>query len=271
MAQSALVRVMCQAAEKAGRALIRDYREVENLQVSTKGPGDFVSRADKNAERIIIEELNYARPDWEILSEEAGGQQAKSERRFIIDPLDGTSNYLHAIPHFAVSIAAEENFRLKAGVVYQPFSGELYYAERGEGAFVLSQGLNRKLQVSNRKNLLQCLIGAYVPFAKSKDEGFDKFLGQLKSVMGATAGVRRMGASSLDLAFLAAGRLDGFWEKGLYPWDIAAGIMIAHEAGAIITHGDGSKISFESLQKLEIIAANPHIHAELLKTINTHD
>ncbi len=268
MTQTALVRVMCQAAEKAGRSLIRDFREVENLQISIKGPGDFVSRADKRAEEIVIEELLKARPDWDILAEEQGGKGERSEHRFIIDPLDGTSNYLHGIPHFAVSIAAEVDFSLKAGVIYNPFNGELFYAEKGAGAYMLSQGLNRKLRVSARQDLLQCLVGAFVPFANRKEDGFKRFLAQMERVMGRTAGVRRMGASSLDLAYLACGRLDGFWELGLKPWDVAAGIMIAREAGALVTHLDGSKITFETLNSLELVAGNPHIHADLLKIIN---
>ena len=228
--RSALINVMEAAARKAGRGLIRDFGEVEQLQVSRKGPADFVSKADLQAERVIRAELQKARPAFGLLLEEAGeiaGQDP--ERRWIVDPLDGTTNFLHGIPHFAISIAMEERGEILAGVIFDPLRDELYWAEKGIGAYVN----RRRLRVSVRDSLADAVLATGIPFGERP--GKDKFIDILKPVMDQTAGVRRFGAASLDLAFVAAGRYEGFWEFGLSPWDVAAGVIIVREAGGLVS------------------------------------
>jgi myo-inositol-1(or 4)-monophosphatase len=252
--RSALINVMAKAAEKAGRGLIRDFGEVEQLQVSRKGPADFVSQADLRAEATLREELLKVRPDFGFLMEESGESSGKAAERWIVDPLDGTTNFLHGIPHWAISIAVERAGEIIAGVVYDPAKNELFWAERGGGAYLN----DRRLRVSARRELPSALIGTGIPFLGVGDH--PKYLAKLARVMGATAGVRRNGAAALDLAWVAAGRFDAFWEYGLKPWDVAAGIIIVREAGGFVTEiGGGSN----PLNGPSILAANDAMAKQL--------
>ena len=221
MIRSPLMTVMVAAARKAGRSLVRDFGEVENLQVSLKGPANFVSNADRKAERILHEELSKARPNFGFIMEESGEREGSDEsHRWIVDPLDGTTNFLHGIPLFAVSIALERNNEIVAGVVFNPATDELYTAERGGGAFLN----DRRLRVGARRVLSDSVIACGVPHLGRGNHG--KFLVELRHVMGEVAGIRRMGAASLDLAYVAAGRFAGYWETELPAWDIAAGLSV---------------------------------------------
>lgn len=232
--RSALINVMVRAAEKAARTLVRDFGEVEQLQVSKKGPADFVSSADLAAEKTIRAELSKARPDFGWLMEESGkGGPADARSRWIVDPLDGTTNFLHGVPHWAISIAAETDGAVVAGVIYDPVKDELFWAERGQGAFMNS----KRLRVSGRRSLDVALIATGMPFKGHKSG--PHYAAELDLVMGEVAGVRRFGSAALDLAYVAAGRYDGFWEYGLSPWDCAAGVIIVTEAGGFVREVDG--------------------------------
>jgi myo-inositol-1(or 4)-monophosphatase len=255
MARSAVINVMAGAALKAARGLIRDFGEVEQLQVSMKGPADFVSAADIRAEKTLKTELGRARPGYGFLMEESGVDKGTDERhRWIVDPLDGTTNFLHGIPHFAISIALERDDEIVAGIVYEPTRDELFWAEKGVGAYLN----DRRLRVSARRNLGEAVIGTGIPFRERGDHL--AYLATLRAVMNATSGVRRMGAAALDLAYVAAGRFDGFWEYGLSPWDLAAGILLVREAGGYITEiGGGSDI----MAKGNVLAANNLLHQTL--------
>ncbi len=229
MAGSANLNVMMKTARKAGRGLLKDFGEVENLQVSSKGPGDFVSRADKAAEALIREDLMAARPSYGFLGEE--GNEIEGEdptRRLIVDPLDGTTNFLHGLPHWAISIALEHKGQIVAGVIYDPVKDEMFYAEKGNGAWLNES----RLRVSARHRMIESIFATGVPFGGRAD--LPATLQDLARIMPTCAGVRRFGAAALDLAYVAAGRYDGFWERGLHPWDIAAGIVIVREAGGIV-------------------------------------
>lgn len=260
MAQvSALLQVMIGAARKAGRKLSRDFGELENLQVSRKGPADFVSKADHASEEIIFEELSRARPGYGFLMEERGRVEGSDRTHtWIVDPLDGTLNFLHAQPHFAISIALEREGELVAGVIYNPASDDLFHAEKGRGAFMS----DRRIRVSARRHLEECVIATGTPFFGKK--GHAQFLKELHKIMPHAAGIRRYGAASLDLAWTAAGRFDGFWERGLAPWDIAAGIVLVREAGgfagAIEDTGD-------VMDTGDIVAGNEHTIAELRRRL----
>jgi myo-inositol-1(or 4)-monophosphatase len=259
MARSALLNVMVQAAMKAGRSLARDFGEVQNLQVSLKGPGDYVSQADRRAEQIIHTELSRARPDFGFLMEESGEIESKDgQHRWLIDPLDGTTNFLHGLPVFAVSIALERQGQIVAGVIYNPAMDELYTAERGGGAFLN----DRRLRVASRGKLVDAVIGTGIPHLGRGHHGH--YLVELRNVMAETSGVRRMGAAALDLAYVAAGRLDGFWEEGLNPWDMGAGILLVREAGGFVSDKDAGQSMFD---KKNIVAGNETIHRALLKTL----
>ena len=254
MARSALMNVMVQAVMKAGRGLARDFGEVQHLQVSVKGPGDFVSQADLRAE------LERARPDYGFLLEEGGSVEGRDpQHRWIIDPLDGTTNFLHGFPHFAVSLALERQGQLVAGVIFNPATDELYTAEKGAGAFLN----DRRLRVAARRKLTDCMVGCGVPHLGRGDHG--RFLVQLRHVMSEAVGIRRTGAAALDLAYVAAGRLDGFWEESLSPWDMAAGIILIREAGGFITDASGGTDMFG---RGDIVAGNEAIQKALLSTIN---
>lgn len=247
---------MIRAADKAARSLKRDFGEVENLQVSRKGPADFVSNADLKAESVLREELRKARPDYGFLMEESGETKGSSTegRRWIVDPLDGTSNFLHGLPHFSISIGLEEKGRIVAGVIYDPIKDEMFYAENGQGAFLN----DKRMRVSARRDPAQCLIATGIPFLGR--EGHQEFLEEAERVMARTAGLRRWGVASLDLAYVAAGRVDGYWERGLSPWDIAAGIIIVREAGGLVSQIDKREIKLDSPS---ILASNSEINDSL--------
>jgi myo-inositol-1(or 4)-monophosphatase len=261
MPSSALMNVMLAAARKAGRSLARDFGEVEQLQVSLKGPSNFVSAADHRAEEILYAELTRARPGYGFLLEERGSVEgADRTHRWIVDPLDGTTNFLHGIPIFAISIALEREGELVAGLIYNPANHETFTAERGKGAFLN----DRRLRVAARSDISTALVGTGIPH--SGRPSHDLFLTELRAVMQVAAGVRRMGAAALDLAWTAAGRLDGFWERNLNAWDLAAGIVVLREAGGFVSDADGKD---RMLEKGSIVAGNETIHRLLLKLLKT--
>jgi len=255
MPRSALLNVMVQAVTKAGRALARDFGEVENLQVSRKGPADFVSAADRRAEDILHAELEKSRPGYGFLMEESGVAEGDPQQRWIIDPLDGTTNFLHGIPIFAISVALERQGKLAAGVIYNPVTQELYTAERGGGAFLN----DRRLRVAARHELSECVIATGIPHLGRGDHPV--FMKELTAIMGEVAGIRRCGAAALDLAWTAAGRFDGFWERALSPWDMAAGMVIVREAGGFVSDIEGRD---RSLDNGTIVAGNEDVHRRLL-------
>ena len=256
---SATLNVMIGAARKAARALARDFGEVENLQVSRKGPSDFVSNADHKAEQTVFEELSKARPGYGFLMEERGAIEGSDKtHRWIVDPLDGTTNFLHGLPHFAISIALEREGVLVAGVIYNVVRDELFWAEKGAGAFLN----DRRLRVSARKDLRDALFATGTPFNGTK--GHDVFLREIERVIAKTAGVRRWGAASLDLAYVAAGRFDGFWERNLSPWDIAAGAVLVREAGGVVTEPDGA----DFMKTGAVLAANTALTPLLAQTLH---
>jgi myo-inositol-1(or 4)-monophosphatase len=256
---SPALNVMIAAARKASRALIRDFGEVENLQVSLKGPADFVSNADRRTERILIEELSRTRPGYGFLVEESGTIEGPDKtHRFIIDPLDGTTTFLHSIPHFAISIALEREGQIVSALVYNPISDDLFIAEKGHGAYLN----DKRLRVAARKQMRDALSATGIPFM-GKD-GHERFLGELAAVMAVSPGVRRFGSAALDLAWLAAGRYDAYWERGLQIWDIAAGVLLVREAGGVVSDLDGGARMLESGN---ILAANEALHPQFLKLI----
>jgi len=258
---SPALNVMMAAARKAGRPLIRDLGELENLQVSMKGPADFVTSADKRTEKILIEELSRTRPGYGFLGEEGGTIEGKDKtHRFIIDPIDGTTNFLHGIPHFAISIALEREGQIVSALVYNPATDDMFVAEKGHGAFLN----NKRIRVAARKTLTHALIGAGFPFHGHDENRFPRIQAELAAIMPATAGVRRMGAASLDLAYVAAGRFDAFWEHGLAPWDIAAGMLLVKEAHGVVSDLNGGP---DMLEGGSILAANDPLHPQLLKLI----
>lgn len=231
--RSATVTVMIRAAFAAAKNLKRDFGEVEHLQISEKGPGDFVSHADIKAERTLRAELARTRPEYGFLGEEGGETKGDGHNRWIVDPLDGTTNFLHGVPHFAISIGLERDGEIFAAVIYQPISDELFWAEKGSGAYVdTPNARSRRLRVSGRKDPARALIGTGIPHIGKGNHA--AYHAKLAAVTERTAGVRRWGAASLDLAFVAAGRFDAFFEFGLAPWDVAAGILLVREAGGFV-------------------------------------
>ncbi|MBO6717546.1 MAG: inositol monophosphatase [Rhizobiaceae bacterium] len=259
MARSAILNVMVQAALKAGRSLSRDFGEVQNLQVSLKGPGDYVSQADRKAEEIIYNELSRARPGYSFLMEERGAVDGDDgQHRWIVDPLDGTTNFLHGIPIFSISIGLERQGQLIAGVIFNPAMDELYTAERGGGAFLN----DRRMRVAGRTKLVDCVVGTGIPHLGRGHHG--RALADLRNVMIESAGIRRLGSAALDLAYVAAGRMDGFWEDALSPWDLAAGILMVREAGGFASDRQGGDAMFDNGT---IVAGNEAIHKALLATL----
>jgi myo-inositol-1(or 4)-monophosphatase len=253
--RSPLITVMARAAEKAARGLKRDFGEVQHLQVSRKGPADFVSTADTNAQKILQDELAKARPDFDFLGEEGSNKSTGKDHRWIIDPLDGTTNFLHAVPHWCISIAAEYRGEVIAGMVFDPLRDEMFWAEKGTGAY----NNHQRLRVSARTDLSECLIATGFPFKGSKKDPA-LFLKQAEKVMGQVAGMRRAGSAALDLAYVAAGRFDGYWETGINLWDIAAGVLLVTEAGGFIspiTKGENPIASGA------LVASNDPIHERL--------
>jgi len=262
---SGLITVMDRAARKAAPRLRRDFNEVQQLQVSRKGPADFVSMADRRAEETLFEELRKARPDWGFLMEEAGevaGDPAKP--RWIIDPLDGTTNFLHGIPHFAISIAVEEprpgggRSEVTQGLVYQPLTDESFWAEKGRGAWLH----DRRLRVSARRDLADSVIATGIPFLGHGD--FKTWSAIFAAVAPQVAGIRRFGSAALDLAWVAAGRFDAFWEGDLQPWDVAAGMLLVREAGGFVTDFRGGD---RAMERSEFLAANDALHSRLHKLV----
>ncbi|MEO1292146.1 MAG: inositol monophosphatase family protein [Pseudomonadota bacterium] len=252
------INVMVAASRKAARGLVRDFGEVENLQVSIKGAGDFVSNADIKAEGIIREELMHARPAYGWLGEESEPITGNDPtRRWIVDPLDGTTNFLHGLPHWAISIALEHKGEVVAAVIHDPIKDEMFYAEKGAGAWMN----DRRLRVAARRDLADALFATGVPFGQK--ETLPLMLRELARLMPRTTGIRRWGSAALDMAYVAAGRFDGFWEREIKPWDMAAGILIAREAGALVTDLDGGK---DMLSRGDVIAAN----ADLLPKLAQH-
>ncbi len=264
MPASPLIKVMTDAARKAGRSLVRDFGEVEQLQVSVKGPANFVSAADHRAEEILFQELSKVRPGYGFLMEERGAIEGSDKsHRWIVDPLDGTTNFLHGIPIFCISIGLERDGQMVAGVVYNPVSDELYSAEKGKGAFLSDRRMNdRRLRVAARKAIGDCVVSTGIPHRGRP--GHPAFLDELGTVMKTVAGIRRTGSAALDLAWTAAGRFDGYWERNLGAWDMAAGIVLVREAGGLVTDLDGGA---DMIGKGHIIAANSSIQKELLPLI----
>jgi len=264
VSHSGLITVMQRAVRKAAPRLRRDFGEVEQLQVSRKGPADFVSMADKRAEQTIVEELRNARPDWGLLLEEGGeiaGNPGKP--RWVVDPLDGTTNFLHGIPHFSISIAVEEKrpdgrSEITHGMIYQPVNDEEFWAEKGRGAWLQ----DRRLRVSARRDLSETIIGTGIPH---RGRGDAQRWSKIYAAVGPhVSGVRRFGSAALDLAWVAAGRMDGFWEDDLDRWDTAAGILLVREAGGFVTDYRGSDRAYE---RGEYVAASAAIHSKLQKLV----
>ena len=259
MVGSANLNIMIKAARRAGRALVKDFREVENLQVSMKGAGDFVSRADLNAEQMLKEDLMEARPTYGWLGEEGGGEEGQDPtRRWIVDPLDGTTNFLHGLPHWAVSIALEHKGQVVAGVVFDPAKDELFFAEKGAGAWMNES----RLRVSGRTRMIESVFATGLPFGGRAD--LPDTLREMGRVLPGCAGVRRWGAAALDMAYVAAGRYDGYWERRLNAWDVAAGLIIVREAGGLaepLDHGD------DILNGGSVVCANEALFAPLTKLL----
>jgi myo-inositol-1(or 4)-monophosphatase len=261
MLRSALLNVMVQAARKAGRTLKRDFGEVEKLQVSLKGPANFVTAADRRAEEILHQELTRARPGYGFLGEEGGRRDgADKTHTWIVDPLDGTSNFLHGIPQFAVSVALERDGAIVAGVVYNPANDDLYTAERGKGAFLNDQ----RLRVAGRQRLLDAVVACGLPHHGKGDLAL--FRAEFAAVQDKVAGLRRFGAATLDLAWVAAGRLDAYWERDISPWDMAAGVLLVREAGGFVSDLDGGDAM---LAKGHVVAGNETMQREMLRLLKT--
>ena len=257
--------VMANAAQKAARRLLRDFSEVEQLQVSVKGPSDFVSQADLRAEQTLREELNKARPGYAFLMEEAGASGSDNWTwRWIIDPLDGTTNFLHGMPHWCISIGLERRLpdgaiEIQAGLIYAPAVDEMFWAEKGTGAFMNE----RRLRVSARRDIHEAVFATGIPFGAVSLPRRQAFSRTLAALMPQVAGIRRFGAAALDLAWVAHGRYDGYWELGIKPWDMAAGLLLVREAGGYATEvADG-----DPMETGNVVAANPHLHAKLKQIV----
>jgi myo-inositol-1(or 4)-monophosphatase len=261
MLRSALLNVMIKAVHKASRALKRDFGEIEQLQVSLKGPANFVSAADHRAEEILQAELERARPGYSFVGEEGGVREGSDKtHRWIVDPLDGTLNFLHGIPHFAISLALEREGTIVAGVIYNPIHDELFSAERGKGAFLNDQ----RLRVAARKRLAEAVVACALPHPGRGDVLLTR--NEHAAVQDKVAGLRRFGAAALDLAWVAAGRVDAYWERGLSPWDMAAGIALVREAGGYVSDLNGGEAM---LTTGGIVAGNDAIHRELLRVVQS--
>jgi len=261
--------VMQNAAQKAAKRLLRDFAEVEQLQVSVKGPGDFVSQADLRAEATMREELAKARPGFSFLMEEGGKSGSDNWAwRWVVDPLDGTSNFLHGIPHWCISIALERRLQdgateIAAGMIYNPVNDEMFWAEKGGGAFLNE----RRLRVSGRREFKEALFATGIPFASVSGARRLAFARTLGVLMPQVAGIRRFGAAALDMAWVAAGRYDGYWELGLKPWDMAAGLLIVREAGGFVTDPAGAESVLHESAGNDIVCGNPHMHARLREVV----
>ena len=256
---SANVNVMIKACRKAAKVLIRDFGELEKLQVSVKGPGDFVTMSDKKVEKILIEELGKARPNYSILSEEIGEIKNDEAFKWIIDPIDGTSNFLHGVPHFGISIGLEQNKEIICGIIFDPIKDEIFIAEKGKGSYLN----NQRMRVSARSKLEDCIIFTGGPRRQSKErdlaiEEYKKFSSKV------LIPIRKMGSASLDMAYVAAGRCDGFWQRNLNYWDIAAGIIVVKEAGGFVTDFSGND---EYIKNETILVTNSLINEEMIEVL----
>ena len=255
------INVMVKACRKAAKILIRDFGEVEKLQVSLKGPGDFVTVSDKRVEKILIDELQRARPNYSILSEEIGLIKKDEEFKWIIDPIDGTANFLHGVPHFGISIGLEHNKEIICGIIYDPIKNEMFFAEKGNGAYLNDQ----RIRVSARSKLMDCIIFTGGPTFKSNDEDkklslkeYEKFSSKVGTPL------RKMGSASLDMAYVAAGRCDGFWQRNLNYWDIAAGIILVKEAGGFVTDFNGND---KYIENKNILVTNSKINEQMIEIL----
>ena len=256
---SANINIIVKACRKAAKTLIRDFGEIEKLQVSVKGPGDFVTVSDKKVETILIEELQKARPNYSILSEEAGQIKNDDEFRWIIDPIDGTANFLHGIPHFGISIGLEQNKEIICGIVYDPIKDEMFVAEKGNGSYLN----NQRIRVSSRSKLKDCIIFTGGPKKESEDRELSlKEYNDFSSKI--LIPIRKLGSASLDMAYVAAGRCDGFWQRNLNYWDIAAGIIIIRESGGFVTDFYGEN---KYLENKTILATNSKINKEMIEVL----
>ena len=255
--QPAIINIFEKAARKAGKILTRDFGEIENLQIHSKSIGDFVTNADLKVEKNLLETLKYYYPDYTFISEEAGEIKG-DENIIIIDPIDGTSNFIHGIPHVSIVIAKISNDEITDGIIYNPILNEFFWSSKGKGAWCN----NKRLRVSNRSILSDCLIGTGLPFGKRT---YNNYLTEIDQILKSTAGIRRLGSAALDLAYVAAGKLDGFWEKDINLWDISSGVLMVKEAG-----GKTSKVNGEnwSIESREILASNNKIHEDLKKKLS---
>ena len=258
---SANINVIVKACRKASKTLIRDFGEIEKLQVSIKGPGDFVTVSDKKVEKILIEELQKARPNYSILSEEIGEINNDVSFKWIIDPVDGTANFLHGIPHFAISVGLEHNKEIICGIIYDPIKDEMFAAEKGEGSYLN----NQRMRVSSRSKLKDCIIFTGGPKRESKDR--DLALKEHNSFSSKIhIPIRKLGSASLDMAYVAAGRCDGFWQRNLNYWDIAAGIILVKEAGGFVTDFYGNN---EYIQNKTILVTNSKVDKEMIEVLSS--
>ena len=256
---SANINVMVKACRKAAKTLIRDFGEIENLQVSIKGPGDFVTASDKKVEKILIDELQKARPNYSILSEEIGKINNDESFKWIIDPIDGTSNFLHGIPHFAISIGLEHDGEIICGIIYDPIKDEMFVAEKGNGSYLN----NQRIRVSSRSKLENCIIFTGGPKIGVKNR--ELFLKEYNNVSSKVpTSIRKLGSASLDMAYVAAGRCDGFWQRDLKYWDIAAGIILVRESGGFVTDFKGEK---GYIQNKTILVTNSKINNEMIEIL----
>ncbi len=255
--QPAVINIFEKAAKKAGKILIRDFGEVENLQIESKSIGDFVTNADTKVEKSLLETLKYYYPNYTYITEESGKIQG-DENTIVIDPIDGTSNFIHGIPHVGIVIAKMTNNEITDGVIYNPILNEFFWSSKGKGSWCN----DRRLRVSNRSNLTECLIGTGLPFG---DRVYKNYLSEIDEVLKSTAGIRRLGAAGLDLAYVASGKLDGFWEKDLNLWDISSGVLLVKEAGGRISKMNGEDWSVDCRN---IMASNTKIHSDLIKKLS---
>jgi myo-inositol-1(or 4)-monophosphatase len=259
-AHSPIMTMMIRAAEKAAKGLLRDFNEVEQLQISRKGPGDFVTAADKRSEEVIFTELQKARPDYSFMMEETGQVKGKdADNVWIIDPLDGTHNFMHGVPHWSISIALEHKGQIMAGLVFDPTKDELFTAEKGTGAWLR----NKRLRVSGRNNLEQCMINYGQPVQNK--EAKEIFYKELQAVQ-SYAMVRRFASAALDMSYVAAGRIDAYWERGIKPWDVAAGVLIVKEAGGFVSSIDNDD---NPVYSGNLVTGNPQVHSDLRKILKT--
>ena len=256
---SANINVMVKACRRASKTLIRDFGEIENLQVSVKGPGDFVTASDKKVEKILIEELQKARPNYSILSEEIGKISNDESYKWIIDPIDGTANFLHGIPHFAISIGLEQDGEIICGIIYDPIKDEMFVAEKGNGSYLN----NQRIRVSSRSKLKDCIIFTGGPKKEEKDRetSLKEYYNFSSKVQ---IPIRKLGSAALDMAYVAAGRCDGFWQKNLSYWDIAAGIILVKESGGFVTDYYGEN---KYLENKTLLVTNSKINKEMVEVL----